>query len=297
MKKLFLLVSALALSFSLKAQKIKVEEYSEKFSTGSQNAANTTIYEATIDYVIKEWKKTLKEYKHEKIKDEKNEVFGDNILIKEWGNNPVDIYTRFSEDKKNKTIKMSTAVDLGGAYLKSSEHNDKYKYIEKMVKEFAVKMSKAPIEEKLKEANKITLREEEKLKDLEKENKKLHEDINNYKGKILKAEKDLAVNESNLEKKKKEVEVQKKVVDASNDAVSEQAKSSKKIYDKLLDQQKDLEKENKNLKKDIEEYKEKIKKAEQELKENEGYQEKKKKEIELAKKEADEIKKKLDGIE
>jgi len=279
------------------AQKIKVDEGSEKFSSGSQNAANTIIYEADLSDVVKEWKKVLKDYKHEKVKDDKNEVFGDNILIKDWGNNPADFYTKFTEDKKAKTIRMSTAVDLGGAYLKSSDNSDKYKYLEKMVKEFAIKMSKAPVEERLKEANKKTEKEEDKLKSLEKENKKLHHDIDTYKGKILKAEKDLATNEKDWEKKKHDVEVQKKVVDASSDAVSEQAKSSKKIYDKLVDQEKDLEKDNKKLKKEIEDNKEKIKKAEKDIKDNEAEQEKKKKDIEEAKKQAAEIKKKLDSID
>lgn len=296
MKKSILAVLILS-SPILFAQKIKVEEGNEKFSTGSQNAASATIYEADVDFVIKEWKKVLKEYKYEKVKDDNNEVFGDNITIKEWGNNPADFYTKFVEDKKAKTIKMSTAVDLGGAYVKSSDNSDKYKFLEKMTKEFAIKMSKAPIEDKLNDANKTLSKEEGRLKDLEKDKKNLQDDVVDYKNKINKAEKEVIVKEAELEKKKGEVKVQKKVVDASSDAVSEQAKSAKKIYDKLEGQQKDLEKDIKDLNNDIKNYKEKIEKAEKDIKTNEENQEKKKKEIEEAKKAVADIKKKLESID
>ena len=152
MKKIITCICFLSLSVS--AQKISVSESTEKFSTGSQNAVTTTIMEAKLDDVISEWKKVLKDFKHEKVKEDNNEVFGDNILVKDWGNNTVDFYTKFEENKKDKTIKMSTAVDLGGSYLKGGEHADKIKLVEKMTKDFAIKMTKEPIEERLKDAEK-----------------------------------------------------------------------------------------------------------------------------------------------
>ena len=296
MKKSLFIIFALA-TFNSNSQKISVSETNEKFSTGSHEAATTTIMEADLDNVIKEWKKLLKEFKYEKVKDDNNEVFGDNILIKDWGNNTADFYTKFEENKKARTIKMSTAVDLGGAYLKSSgEHADKFKLVEKMTKEFAIKMTKGPIEEKLRDAEKAVTKLEDKQKDLEKDNKDLHQDIVDHNDKIAKSEKDLVAKEADIKKKKSEVDVQKKVVDASSGAVSEQAKSSKKIYDKLEGQLKDLESDKKNLQNDISDYKEKIKKAEKDIKTNEEDQVKKKQEIETAKKSRDEVKNKLDSI-
>lgn len=294
MKKIITCICFFTLSVS--AQKISVSETTEKFSTGSQNAVTTTIMEAKLDDVISEWKKVLKDFKHEKVKEDNNEVFGDNILIKDWGTNTADFYTKFEENKKDKTIKMSTAVDLGGMYMKGGEHADKVKFVEKITKEFAIKMTKEPIEERLKDAEKEVAKQEDKLKDLEKDNKNLHDDIKNYNEKITKAEKELVGKEAEIKKKEAEVNVQKKVVSASSDAVSEQAKSSKKILEKLEDQLKDLQKEAKDLKNDIEDYKEKIKKAEKDIKTNEEDQKKKKEEIETAKKNRDEVKKKLDSI-
>ena len=291
-----LLALAGLISTNIFSQSIAVKEENEKFSTGSHPCVSTTIYENKLSEVMSEWKKVLKDFKYEKVKDHDDEVFGDNILVKDWGNNPADFYTKFREDAKSKEIKMYVAVDLGGTYLSNSVDKDKVKFVEKMVKEFAVKMTRSPIEDQYKQAVKAQGKLEDKQKDLEKDKKNLQEDIEKYKEKITKAEKEVVDKTADLEKKKDEVATQKKVVDASKDAVSEQAKSSKKILDKLEGQQKDIEKDIKGLKKDIEDYKEKIKKAEKDIKENDEDQVKKKKEIEDQKKVVEDWKKKLDKV-
>jgi DNA repair exonuclease SbcCD ATPase subunit len=278
------------------AQSIPVHNGSEKFSSGSHDAVITTIYENNLQNVMDEWKQLMKDYKNEKVKANDNEIFGDNILVKDWGNNPVDFYARFDEDKKDKTVKMAVAVDLGGTYLSSSVDKDKHKYVEKMVKDFAIKMTKEPIEQSIKDQNKALDKLNDQQKGLEKDKKNLQDDIVGYKNKITKDEKDLAEKKADLDKKKGEVAVQKKVVDASSDAVSEQAKSSKKIHEKLMGQQKDLENDVKDLEKDIKNYQEKIKDAEKNIKTNDENQVKKKQEVENQKKVVDDLKKKLEKV-
>lgn len=292
----FSFVAALHLGTLLNAQSISTSENTEKFSTGSQNAIVTTIYENKADEVMSEWKKVLKEFKHEKISDKNNELLGDNILIKEWGNNPADFYTKFEGDKKAKTVKMSVAVDLGGAYLKSSSDNEKYKFLETMVKDFAVRVTKEPITQAIKTNEKVLGKLEDQQKDLEKDKTKLNETIEENKNKISKAERDIMEKDVAQIKKKAEVDIQKKVVEASAGAVSEQAKSSKKILEKLEGQLSDIEKDKKNLKEDIEDYKKKIKKAEENINKNDESQVKKKAEVESQKKILEEVKKKLEMV-
>ncbi len=295
MKKIFI-ISSLIISFTTFSQSISVKESNEKFSTGSQNAATTTILENNLNDVLSEWKKVLRDFKNEKVKDDNNEVFADNIIIKEWGNNPVDIYTKFEENKSAKTVKMMVAVDLGGTYLTSGTDKSKYNFIEKLVKDFAVKQTKAPLEEAVKDSEKLLAKHEDKQKDLEKDNKNLNNDIIDYKAKIGRAETDVIAKDGELTKKKAEIAIQKKVVEASSGAVNEQAKSSKKIYDKLTDQEKDLEKDKKDLKSDIEKYKDKIKDAEKDIKKNEEEQTKKKSEIEAQKKVVETVTGKLKAV-
>ncbi len=215
-KKSILILAAVAVINMATAQTITVTEGKAVFSIGEQNALTTIIYQNTKDEVADKWKSYLKDFKNEKVKFENDEMFGDNILIKDWGNNPVDIYTRFIEDKEAKTVRMSVAYNLGGAYLTSASDAVKYTTAEKMVKDFAVKATKSPIEAKLKEAQKAMSKLESDQKDLEKENKGLHDDIESYKNKISKAEEGIKKNEDNQAKKKAEIETQKNAVEQIN---------------------------------------------------------------------------------
>ncbi len=194
------------------AQEVKVKSGNEKFSSGSHDCLTTTIYEGDKDKAMSKWKSKLNDFKDEKVKWKGDEIFGDNILIKDWGNNPVDIYSKFDEDKEKKTVTMSVAVDLGGAYLTSSD-KDKYNYIEKMMKEFAIDLTKDNIKDQVSAAEKIFSGLESDQKDLEKKNKGYKDDIEDYKKKISKAESDIKDNEASQSKKKSEIEAQKKVVD------------------------------------------------------------------------------------
>lgn len=212
MKKIVLTLTALVALTSVEAQKISVKGGNESFSSGSHNAYTTTIYETTKDDVESKWKSYLKDFKNEKVKSDKGEIFGDNVMIKDWGNNPVDVYTKFEEDKKTKMVVMHVAFDLGGAYLSSSE-SEKHKLAEKMIKEFAVKTTKESLGDKVKEQEKILGKLDDSQKDLEKDNKNSKSDIENYKEKIKKAEDDIKKNEADQAKKKAEIEAQKKVVD------------------------------------------------------------------------------------
>ncbi|MGZ3929931.1 MAG: hypothetical protein ACXVPQ_07300 [Bacteroidia bacterium] len=194
------------------AQEIKVRESNESFSTGSNNAFVVTIYESSKDDVMSAWKSELKDFKYEKVKANGNEIIGDNILVKDWGNNPSDFYTKFDEDKDKKTVTMAVAVDLGGAYLKSGDNKEKAKFLEKFIKDFAVKITKDAIQDKMKEQEKALSKLEDAQKDLEKENKNSKSDIEDYKAKIKKAEGEIKTNEEAQVKKKAEIETQKKVV-------------------------------------------------------------------------------------
>jgi hypothetical protein len=194
------------------AQEVKVKSGNEKFSSGSHDCLTTTIYEGDKDKAMSKWKSKLNSFKDEKVKRSGDEIFGDNIEIKDWGNNPVDIYSRFDEDKDKKAVTMHVAVDLGGTYLTSSD-KDKYNYMEKLIKEFAVDMTKDNIKDLVNDAEKALGKLESAQKSLESDNKSLKGDIEDYKKKITKAESDIKDNEANQTKKKAEIDAQKKVVD------------------------------------------------------------------------------------
>ena len=204
----------IALASVIKAQDIEVKEKRASFSTGTQPALVVTIYENTGDDVLSKWKSRLKDFKNEKVKESGGEVVGDNIVIKDWGNNPVDIYSKVDEDKSAKKVTLMVAVDLGGTYLTESEQKDKFKYMEKLMKEFAIKTTKEPIEDAVAAAQKALNKLQDDQKSLEKDNKSLKSDIEDYKAKITKAEDDIKKNEGDQTKKKAEIDAQLKVLES-----------------------------------------------------------------------------------
>jgi hypothetical protein len=191
-------------------RKIKVHEEREKFSTGTNNALVASVYESTPDDIEKAWKKVMKDYDAKMTM--KKEMFADDVLIKDMSPNTCDIYAfvRKINDDENEIV---VAVDLGGAYLSSSEHSSKYKIMEKIIYNFAVQASIDAIKEKQKAAEKVLSGMEKDKQDLLKENERLAGQIEDYKNKITKAEGDIEKNKSLATDKDKEIENQKKIVE------------------------------------------------------------------------------------
>ncbi len=211
MKNLFL-TAAISFSICSFAQEIKVHEGKESFASGSHNALSINIYETDKANVEKEWKRLLKDFHPEKTNDSKGEYFFDNTTFKSLGNNPIDVYSKVV-DKGDKSVQLIVCFDLGGAFLNSSEHKDKYDYFKKLMHDFATNTTKEAINEALKEATKTFDHIVDKEHDLEKDNKNLDEDIVNYNEKITKAKQHIEKNKQEIEVKKKEMEAQQKVVD------------------------------------------------------------------------------------
>lgn len=98
MRKLTLFAAAVSLSFISWGQKISVHEQNEDLGKGKNNALVVTIYGADPGDVEKDWKSMMKDY-NAKVSTSKGIMFADNALIKDMGNNTIDIYTRFDEKK------------------------------------------------------------------------------------------------------------------------------------------------------------------------------------------------------
>lgn len=203
------------------AQKIsiKVSESSERIGNGKNNALVVTVYDATIDEVGKAWKEKMKDYKGKVAMGD--EILADNAVIKEInGNNTIDVYARLEKVKDNET-KLIVAFDLGGAFLNSSEHKDKFPVAKKLVYDFAVQTTREAIAGQRKAAEKVFNKLEDEKQDLEKQQNKLNSNIEDYKAKIedynkriKEAQDNLVKNKTDQDKKKTEVDAQKKVVDA-----------------------------------------------------------------------------------
>jgi hypothetical protein len=208
-----ILLALYLLATSLSAQKIKVDESSQKVGGASRNALTAIVYQADPATIIKEWKGLMKGYGGKSTVTE-NEVFTDNAVILSFGNNnTVDIYARV-EKINDKETKLIAAFDLNGAFLNSTQHPIQAKEARQMIYDFAFKQSKAAVNAQLKDAQKALTKLSDQQKKIEKDNETLKMDIEKLKEKIKRNEETLQTNGTALDAKKKETDAQQKVVDA-----------------------------------------------------------------------------------
>ncbi|MGP8214782.1 MAG: hypothetical protein ACLQQ4_04390 [Bacteroidia bacterium] len=212
MRKLSILIAALLFSFISQGQKIQVHESHEDLGKGSNNALIVSIYGADEGDVEHAWKSLMKDYGGKVSSLKGGVMFADNAVIKEMGNNTVDIYARF-DVKKDGEIELVVAFDLGGAYLSSSAHPDKYKIAEKIMHDFAYKMTSGAINDKLKAQQKALDKLNSQEKDIEKDNKNLTSDISDYQNRIKKDQDAIEKDKDAMAKKQTEISNQQKVVD------------------------------------------------------------------------------------
>lgn len=211
MKRIVTLAFAVVIGLSAYAQKIKIKEGSQSIAGANHNSLTVTLYDISPSDAEDAFRSFMKKYDGKRSSKD-GAVFIDHAMIKEMGNNTIDIYGKAIGKKGDPEITFVVAFDLGGAFLNSSEHSTQFKIAQDIVKEFAVKATKDAIESKLKDAQKVQSKLEDDQKSLEKDNKNLNDDIADYKAKITKAEQDIAKNKSDQDKKKAEIEAQKKVV-------------------------------------------------------------------------------------
>ena len=284
-------------SFLIKAQKITTTESEEKFNAAARNAICSVIFHTDTAYIFNAWNVYLKNNKCKEIFTQNGEVKGHNVLIKEISLKPIDVYTKFEINKEEKTTIMHTAVDIGaGNYIKSDVNPMEIKALEKLVKTFALNITKGPIEEYLKGTNDFQEKLNKEINDLENHKNKLGEDTLKFKNKISKAEDELKIKNTELVNKTQEAMLQKKLNDTITAPESERAKTDAKIYNTLIKQQKQFENDTQDLKNYISTYNQKLLNLIKETKLDTENQQKKKEEIITQKKIAENLKTKLKEI-
>ena len=160
---------------------IEVRESNKELGGAMHNALLVTIYEAEKNDIEKAWKNKMKKY-DAKVSSKK-EIFADNAVINELGNNTIDLYAAIQEDGDKKHTLM-VAIDLGGAYLSSTTHSSQYTAMKNILYGFAVNLTKEAIAGQAKAAEKVLAGLENDQKDLIKSKENLQEDIADYKQKI-----------------------------------------------------------------------------------------------------------------
>lgn len=187
------------------SQEVKTEEKSVSFNNGSHNAVVVTIPYAKKDVVEKELKGEMKDWGGN-FESSKGEYMAMQTTMKAMGEKHFDGYAKVIES--GDVIQVAFAVDLGGAYLSSSQHAAQFKVIKEKAQKFGTKAATAGVDEELALEAKLLKDMEKQKSDLEKSIEDSKKDIEDYKKKIEEAEQSIKDNESNLSKKGEEISTQ-----------------------------------------------------------------------------------------
>lgn len=191
-------------SFSY-AQEVKIDEKSVSFNNGSHNAIVVTIPYASKDVVEKELKSEMKDWGG-KFESTKGEYIAMQTTMKAMGDKHFDGYAKIIES--GDVIQVAFAVDLGGAYLSSSDHGAQYKVIKEKAQKFGIKTANEGVAVELAAEAKILKDMEKEKSDLEKSIENSKQDIEEYKKKIAEAEQKIKDNESALGNKTSDISKQ-----------------------------------------------------------------------------------------
>jgi len=181
-------------------------------SLGPQNAFYVEIPGADDKTAEKTFYEFVKEYGKLKENKKANEHFMMATKIPVInGTSPLDVYAKFEEGKGMTTTYVW--VDLGGAFVNSSDHASQTKAVRQFMYDYFVAVRKKVVTEELKKEEKNHADLEKDLRKLKDKNEDYHKDIEKAKQKIMEAEKNIEKNVVDQENKVKEIDTQKAVVD------------------------------------------------------------------------------------
>ncbi|MCB9186680.1 MAG: hypothetical protein H6601_08030 [Flavobacteriales bacterium] len=252
-----------------------------------RNSLTVIIKGANTDDVKKAWKKQLKDMKG-KVED-KTVIFGDDCKDKTMGDNTFDVYS-IVEAYVDTSVKLTVAFDLGGAYLTSTDHPDKFSAAIKIVRAFAVEQEKAAVQLQIDGKEKELKGLEKDLNGLKKDKEKSEKNIADHEAKIAANKESIAGSIASQKAKQGEIHrLEEGQIENPSDEVAKVIKG----YEKELD---GMKKDKTGLEKDNEKLAEKIKEEQGAIKENEKAQVKKNEEIDSVKQQIKALQIKLKGI-
>lgn len=207
-------ILVLAFSFLLLRVDAQVREQTRSMSLGTEPALVMKIPNTNENVVGDVWQNYIKDAYRGKTKwDRKTkEWFTDDVSITAiGGSNTVDLYAAI--DQSGQDVEFVLWCDLGGAFLSSSSHRDRYAEAEKMLAQFSMEVAKAGVQFELDDQEKELKRLEGELKKLQNANDRYHKEIEKAEEAIKKAREEIAKNEKEQEAALQNIEKQKQVVE------------------------------------------------------------------------------------
>lgn len=183
-------------------------------SRGEKNAFTLVVPNATASISEDIWKKYVRDFKaRTKLDKKSNEWLTDDAQIKAISENTIDIYTKFNENLGAHYTEIVFWFDLGGAYLSSTVHPDKFSFAKSFMNSYGDMVTKVVIEDELKLQEKKLKELDSDLVKLMKDNDEFHKKIQEAQAIIDQMEKNIKVNLNEQDVKKGEIEAQRTTID------------------------------------------------------------------------------------
>lgn len=189
-----------------------IQEGPRSMSQGAHNSLSILIENADPKFAEKIWKEYLKDFnaKPEKVRGFSDQLI-DNIDIPGVGRgNTIDLY--FEMEKRGAHSLLITWFDLGGSYLSSTDHLERYEDAQRFLTEYSLKVQRALTQIEMES-------EEKRLADLQDELARLQKDKQRLEAVIAKAEKEIQEAQAGIKKNEADQESRKKDIEAQQNAV------------------------------------------------------------------------------
>jgi valyl-tRNA synthetase len=214
-----LIIAFSCFTLSLNAQ---VREQTRSMSQGTESALVIKIPNTNEKLVAEVWQDYIKDAYKGKTKwnRKEKEWFTDNVSITAIGGvNTVDLYTAIS--KSGQDVELALWCDLGGAFLSSRDHRDRYDEAEKMLMRFSMEVAKAGVMAELDDQMKELKKLESDLKKLQNENERYHKDIEKAEEAIQKAKEGIVKNEKEQERAAEIIKKQNDIIENTKKRLKE----------------------------------------------------------------------------
>lgn len=184
MKKVTFLIALFFLAYTVNAQ---MSESKRLMSLGQNNSLSVMLIHTDKSDVEKAWTKYIKDFGVKTKKNAAREIFTDDATIAAMSRNTIDIFATANE--RGTDTELVVWFDLGGAFLDSQMHPDRFPVAETMLKEFSLKVSRAAVESELSLQENDLQKLSDKLLRIRQEKQGLEKDIMEYAEKIAEARK------------------------------------------------------------------------------------------------------------
>ncbi|HQW11716.1 MAG TPA: hypothetical protein PLP06_06185 [Saprospiraceae bacterium] len=202
----------IALAFSSLQLQGQVSESVRNMSAGDNNSLSIIVNGIEPKDVESVWEKFTKQYDgKQKYNRKAKELMIDNATIKTLSDNTVDVYSK--AERVGDATQFTLWFDLGGAYLNSKDHPERYQAAVTLLNEFDKETKRFVVNQQLKEAEKALSKLEDQQKSLVKDKEGLEKDIKKAEDKIQGWKKDIDKSVNDQAAKASEIEKQKAEVD------------------------------------------------------------------------------------